>query len=180
MKGYKNRFRKGSRRLQGYDYSTDGIYFVTICTNERQHFFGEIENDQMTLSLAGHIVHNEWLKTPEIRKTMDIQLDEFMIMPNHFHCLLIIGQPSLPSSDKRLPSTNSAPNKFAPQYQNLSAIIRGFKGSCTSKIHEKGLSEFKWQSRFHDHIIRDKQSWETIRNYIIQNPQKWREDKFYS
>jgi REP element-mobilizing transposase RayT len=180
MTGYKNRFQKGSRRLQGYDYGSDGVYFITICTKVRHHFFGEIENGQMSLSLAGHIVQNEWLKTPDIRKTMDIRLDEYQIMPNHFHCIVIIGQPSLSSRDKRLPSTNSTPNKFAPQYQNLSTIIRGFKGACTSKIHEIGISDFKWQSRFHDHIIRDKESWENIRNYIIQNPQKWHEDKLCS
>jgi len=180
MNGYKNRFQKGSRRLQGYDYSNEGVYFVTICTHERQHFFGTIENNKMTLSHAGKIIYDNWLNTPAIRKSMDIQLDEYQVMPNHFHALIIIGNPMLPSKDKRLPSTNSVPNKFAPQYQNLSSIIRGFKAACTTQIHGLGMDEFKWQSRFHDHIVRDQESWETIRNYIIDNPRRWKEDKFYS
>ena len=76
-------------RLTGYDYSLPGYYFVTVCTQERKNILGKIVNEEMKLNKYGEIVKNEWLKTPQIRKY--INLDEFQIMPNHLHAIIIIN-----------------------------------------------------------------------------------------
>ena len=88
---YKNKYRIPSNRLQGYDYGSTGCYFVTICTKNREHYFGEIVNGEMQLSEIGKIAQSEWLKTIELRPDMNLLLDEFIVMPNHFHCIVCIG-----------------------------------------------------------------------------------------
>ena len=92
-----NRFQKGSPRLFGYDYAHEGYYFITICTKDRRHYFGEINNGEMILSDSGKIVYQEWRLTAEIRKDMMVSLDDFCIMPNHLHAIIVIGDPVLPS-----------------------------------------------------------------------------------
>lgn len=163
--------------MYGYDYSSDGLYFITICIKDRLPYFGQIENNTMYPSKIGDIVIEEWLKTPELRKSMNIELDEFCIMPNHFHAIIKLGNPNLPSFDKRLPVSNHKPNIFGRQSQNLSSIIRGFKGACTKRIHKEIDDSFQWQNRFHDHIIRDLDSLDSIRSYIQNNPANWRDDE---
>jgi putative transposase len=78
--------------LINWDYGSEGMYFITICTKNRVHLFGEIRNGEMQLSEIGEIVQQEWLKTPKIRPDMNLHLGEFVVMPNHFHGVLIIGQ----------------------------------------------------------------------------------------
>ena len=152
---YKNKFRIESTRLPGYDYSTDGWYFITINTKNHNHFFGEIENEQMVLNDIGRIVEGEWLNTAKMRD--DIALDYFVIMPNHFHAILIIeGRKNI---------------------QNLSSIIKGFKASATSKIRMTGHLDFSWQTRFYDRIIRSEDELFEIRKYIEQNPLRWQLEK---
>lgn len=85
--------RKGPHRLRGYDYASEGIYFITICTHNREHFFGEVGNEKIMLSDTGSLVQEEWQKTSEIRKNINLTLDAFCVMhagPNHFHALLQI------------------------------------------------------------------------------------------
>lgn len=173
MNGYDNIYQRGSPRLQRYDYANEGIYFITMITKNRIQYFGRINEGKMIPSTAGIIVEKEWLNTPKIRKSLKITLDVFCLMPNHFHVLLIIGDPILPTKDNRIPPTNDPVNKFRTQSQNLSAIIRGFKGSCTKKIRDNGIVDFVWQPRFYDHIVRDLKSFENIRNYIKDNPINW-------
>ena len=91
MKMYKNKYRTTSTRLKNWDYSQYGWYFITICTKNREHFFGEVINEKMKLSPIGETVKQEWIKTPKIRPDMNLTLDEFIIMPNHFHAIIIIG-----------------------------------------------------------------------------------------
>jgi len=85
---FKNKYRIDSCRLKGWNYSRDGHYFITICTQNRTHFFGQVENYKMYLSDIGEIVKNEWLKTIQIRQ--NIKLGEWIIMPNHIHVIVII------------------------------------------------------------------------------------------
>ncbi len=190
---YQNKYRIPSARLQGYDYGQNGAYFITICTNNREHYFGEISNNEMILNQIGLIVKNEWIITPEMRPDMNLRLDEYIIMPNHFHAIIVIGENeyNLKHSTEygmerrdamhRVSTTTTNPNpgnKFGPQSKNLASIIRGFK-SAVSTNTRKTNTFFAWQSRFHDHIIRDEAEYEKIRNYITNNPSNWKDDKFY-
>jgi REP element-mobilizing transposase RayT len=198
---YKDKYRISSARLASWDYSSDGDYFVTICTGNREHYFGEVKDDKMCLSEIGKIVQSEWLKTPSLRPDMNLELDEFIVMPNHFHGIITIGEnkynhfrsgdylynnDDIEIFDRRdamhCVSTTDHPdlwaNKFGPQSKNLASVIRGFKSAVTTKARIINR-HFTWQTRFHDHIIRNTDEWQHIKNYIINNPANWKDDKFY-
>jgi REP element-mobilizing transposase RayT len=184
---FKNKYRIPSARLQHWDYGWKAPYFVTVCTHNRQCFFGDITDGKMELSKIGKIVETEWLKTFEMRPDMNLEMGAFVVMPNHLHAIIIIGENEFNCRDamhrrdamhcvSTNADTNPIKNKFGPQSKNLASIIRGFKIGVTKnarKIH----SDFAWQSRFHDHIIRNDQSYKTISEYIINNPSKWHDDK---
>ena len=91
MKKFQNKYRIPSARLQNWDYAQRAVYFVTICTANREHFFGRIQNNEMIYSNIGSIAAQEWIKTPEIRPDMNLELGEFVVMPNHFHGVIFIG-----------------------------------------------------------------------------------------
>ena len=88
---YNNKYRIPSARLQNWDYGSNAMYFVTICTQNREHYFGEIINNEIELSELGKLAEIEWLKTPDIRPDMNLKLDAFVVMPNHFHAIIFIG-----------------------------------------------------------------------------------------
>lgn len=92
MDKFKNKYRIPSARLQNWNYGAMGSYFITICTKNREHFFGEIIKDKMQLTELGKITEIEWLKTLELRPDMKLELGEFVVMPNHFHAIIIIGE----------------------------------------------------------------------------------------
>ena len=183
-----NKDRK-SPRWRTYNYSNAGMYFITVVTKGRENFFGKIEQGIMYPEEIGLFTLTSWQNTPLIRPDMDIQLEEFILMPNHFHGILVIGENQF---NQRLPydnnesnvqenaSLNTNPaNQFGPQSKNLASIIRGFKASVTSYAIQHEIM-FGWQSRYHDHIIRDYVSYLKIANYIIGNPENWKDDKFYT
>jgi len=182
---YRDRYRVESARLKDWDYSTTGNYFVTICTKNRECYFGKIENNEMILSEVGKIVSKEWKNTVSIRA--HVRLDAWIIMPNHIHGILIIDNPAnaIPPGS-RAGSTDAlhaspAPNPHNETHamggkNNLSHIIRGFKSTCTKKIREAGLI-LHWLPRFHDRIIRNERELNDIRKYIINNPAKWEFDR---
>jgi REP element-mobilizing transposase RayT len=172
MAKFKNKYRIESTRLQNWDYAQAAVYFITICTANRDHFFGMVKNNEMVYSDIGAIVAQEWVKTPEIRPDMNLELGEFMVMPNHFHGVIFIGNNQFNGND------NIYKNEFGPQSKNLSSIIRGFKSAVTVQA-KKINPNFGWQARFHDHIIRNPKSYDTISQYIIDNPKKWGEDEFH-
>ena len=89
---FNNRYRIPSARLHSWDYSNSGLYFVTICTKSHEHYFGEIIDGEMQLSEIGKIVESEWIKTFEMRPDMNLEMDEYVVMPNHFHAIIIIGE----------------------------------------------------------------------------------------
>ena len=162
---FQNKFRVESTRLPEYDYSTGGWYFVTINILNHQNFLGTIHNDKMILNAVGKIVESEWLNTPNIRK--NVSLDYYVIMPNHVHGIICIEGLKEPNIGKPIKSTA----------QNLSSIINGFKAAATSKIHKRGFTNFAWQSRFYDRIIRNEKELYIIRRYIEQNPLRWNLDE---
>jgi putative transposase len=149
------------------------MYFITICTKNRIPYFGHIRDYQMHLSLLGQKVDCEWKKTFNIRVDMNLEAGEYVIMPNHFHAILIINKNQFNSG--RAITTRT----FGPQAKNLSALIRGFKSSVTSFARNNNL-EFDWQPRFHDHIIRSAEEYERIASYIINNPMSWENDRFFN
>ncbi|MBI4992743.1 MAG: transposase [Candidatus Magasanikbacteria bacterium] len=195
---FKNKFRIPSARLPGYDYGQPGFYFVTICAELRVCYFGDVLDGEMVLNDAGKIVLNELLKTPQIRP--NVTLDEFVVMPNHLHIIIIINEirsttsvaaglvaesesvveTHCNASLHERPRHDDKPyhNKFGPQRNNLASIVRGFKSTTTKQINKKyGHKYFAWQSRFYDHIIRDEISYNNIQYYIQQNPAKWWRDR---
>ncbi len=183
-KKFQNKYRIESTRLKGWNYSEDGAYFVTICTKNHEHFFGEIKNGKLELSPIGKIVAEEWQCTDKIRE--NVELDQWVVMPNHFHAIVIINNPNKTPANKHFNTPpvnthcNAYPhkyqNKFGPQSNNLSAIVRGFKGATTKRVRKINPS-FSWQSLFHDHIIRDEREINEIREYIWQNPENWETDR---
>lgn len=195
---YQNRYRMPSTRLQNWDYGSNAAYFVTICTKNKESFFGEIVDKKMFLSEIGEIVETEWLKTPKIRPDMNLELGDFMVMPNHFHAIIYIGENKyntergmergterrdamhgVSTTNATTNATNEYKNTFAPQSKNLGSIMRGFKSSVTT-IARKIHPDFAWQPRFHDHIIRDSESFQRISEYIRNNPLNWRDDTFHN
>jgi putative transposase len=160
---YKNKYRVESARLKNWDYSSPGGYFITICTKNRELYLGKIVNDEMVLSEMGQIVNNHWREIPI--HFPHAQLDEFVVMPNHFHGIIKIENnvetPKLGVSTK------------------LGVIINQYKRICTIQI-KKHEYDFAWQSRFYDHIIRNDDELNLIRQYIINNPMNWHNDDHYS
>lgn len=199
MDKFQNTYRIPSARAPFWDYRWSAEYFVTICTFNQHSYFGEIKKGEMILSEIGNIVYTEWLKTFEMRPDMNLYMGEFVIMPNHFHAIIGIGENQYNMgqdlNDERnvmiegdakhcvstagKPALNCAKNKFGPQSKNLSSLIRGFKTGVTknARIIDQG---FAWQTRFHDHIIRDDKSFKNILEYIIENPLNWEKDEFYA
>ena len=181
---YQNKYRIPSNRLRGYDYGANACYFVTICTKNRGHYFGEIVNGEMQLSEIGKIVQSEWSKTTALRPDMNLLLDEFVVMPNHFHGIVCIGDNQYNMCDCRdemhcvstLPTLQPYKNKFGTQSKNLASIIRGFKIAVTVYSRKQNI-DFAWQERFHDRIIRDHIELENTRTYIFNNPQNWNDDE---
>lgn len=164
-------------RLRGYDYSSDGWYYVTICTFERRLFFGEIKNGKMVLNKYGEIVLKIWQSLPNHHP---VELDALQIMPNHLHFILI-----LPAC--RGIACNAHYQGFArktPTFQNVTSgslpcIIRAFKSECSKQIRKIiGNPEFPvWQRNYYEHIIRNEESLQKIRQYVQLNPILWYRDR---
>ena len=171
---FNNSYRVETTRLQNWDYSSAAPYFVTICTENCVHFFGRVQDDKMFLNDIGTIVQNEWENKPNIRPDMNITLDEFVVMPNHFHGIVCIG-----NNEFNTNSTSNNENRFGPQSKNLGSVMRGFKAAVTKQAR-KIIPGFGWQASFHEHIIREEESYSRIRQYILNNPASWSKDKFYS
>lgn len=182
MDKYKNKYRIQSTRLAQWDYRWDGSYFITICTADCTHFFGDIGNGIMELNDIGQLAHQFWMKIPQ--HFPFVHLGNIVVMPNHVHGVLIIDKTtSVETLQFNVSSTtttneNEQMSKISPKPGSISTIIRSYK-SVVTKHARKINDNFKWQPRFHDHIIRNAQSFETIQQYIKANPKKWEEDKFY-
>lgn len=178
---FQNKYRISSARLQGWDYGKNAPYFITICTQNHQPYFGKITNGEMYLSEIGKIAATEWTNTPEIRPDMNLELGEYVVMPNHFHAIIIIGKNEFNKDAMHCISTTDDryKNSFTPQSKNLASIIRGFKSSVTKNARQI-QPNFAWQSRFYEHIIRNEESFHTISEYVRNNPLNWPNDKLYS
>lgn len=192
---FRGKYRSKSHRLNGFDYASNGAYFISIVTKNREHFFGEIINGEMVLNELGAIACDEWFKTPEIRHDMNLTMVEFVVMPNHIHGIIYIGENEFNTDIRRyamgrvstmgrvsaiirvpIMHVTGYKNKFAPQRKNLASIIRGYKSAVTIKCR-KILPNFAWQRNYHDRIIRNENELNRIREYIIKNPEMWHRDR---
>ncbi|MEK7495535.1 MAG: transposase [Patescibacteria group bacterium] len=157
-----------SNRLLNFDYSSSGYYFITICTKNRQEYFGNIINNEMVINEIGKIVEAQWLWLEKQYK--HVELDEFKIMPNHFHGIIII-------KNKSNPVGTGLDLSLQKKHLSLSNIIGAFKTTSSIRIHKKGLKIFQWQRSFYDHIIRNEKSFYYICQYIKNNSINWSEDR---
>ncbi len=168
--------KRKSTRLQGYDYAQEGAYFVTICTYRNQSLFGDISNDgEMLLNTVGCIAFEEWEHTEAVRE--NVILDEFMIMPNHIHGIVIITSESARVCQRQTPTKS----KFGQPVPNALGTIMGqFKAIVTKRINKlyETSNTPVWQKNYHDHIIRNELSLNRIRGYIENNPLRWAADRY--
>lgn len=193
---YKDKYRIESARLKSWDYSAVGYYFVTICTRDKLCTLGNMIDGVMWLSPVGKIVADEWQKTTQIRK--NVTLDEWVIMPNHLHGIIVIQENETSHTKTPHPETphrgvsTEKPNlcRDVPVARldvarlgvgrlykgSLGAIIGQFKSVCTKRIWATG-HDFAWQPRFYDEIIRDENHLDSVREYIHNNPLKWELDQ---
>lgn len=169
---FKSRYRIDSARLHSWDYSSPGWYFVTICTKNKDRFFGDVIRGEMCLSDSGRIIAEEWMKTEIIRS--NIRLDKWIVMPNHIHGILVIVE----RMDNVETPLRGVSTILKWKSGTLGAIINQFKSISTKRIRRAGTTTFAWQPRFYDHIIRNEDSLSQIRTYIQNNPQKWENDKY--
>ncbi len=172
-----------SSRIRGYDYAGKGAYSVTICAKGRACVFGEIADGEMRLNEVGRIVEEEWLRSAGIRK--EIELDEFVIMPNHLHGVVIFtacgvgahGRAPLRVDGRLHQGSSRAPLQRAAR--SLGSFVAGFKASATKRINGiRGTpGRAVWQRNYYEHIIRNDEDLARIRKYIWENPLRWDLDK---
>src|SRR5690554_4941160 len=198
-----------SIRLKGYDYSQDGLYFVTICCENRICRFGNIKNGEMHLNEYGEIAYTQWLKLAE--RFSNYELDVFQIMPNHIHGIIVLNNPTTPTVGAPLagaPIANAPNDDVAGNYENCAradsiigvgtspartganaANLGDIVGAYKSIVANECLKIYKlnnqimgklWQRNYYEIIIRNQKSYMSISEYIINNPSKWDTDRFYS
>lgn len=216
-----NHKNRKSPRLQNWDYGSNAAYFITICTKDREHYFGEIQNGKLMHSPAGSIAYVLWHEIKNHAK--HVELGEFVVMPNHVHGILILNSNNnrrtghglsvadiggrdvadiggrdvadidgtdvadiggtdvacnVPTETEINPLKNQQMAGISPKSNTVSSIIRSYKSAVTKYCNRLKLP-FAWQTRFHDHIIRNDESFKRISEYIKRNPANWREDTFY-
>jgi len=175
MKYNPEKHHRRSIRLKGYNYSKSGYYFITICAKNKELLFGKIENGKMVLNKYGKIVQDEWINSSKIRK--EIELDNFIVMPNHIHGIVIINETEFIKNDINVGANGHLPLHMKPK--SISSFIVGFKSIVTKKINIlRNTPKLPvWQRNYFEHIIRNNKEMNEIREYIINNPLKWDLDK---
>lgn len=167
-----------SVRLQGYDYRQSGAYFVTICTYQQACLFGSIRGGKMAANELGLIATECWLQISQVRP--NIELDAFVVMPNHLHGILYIFDKET-ASDSILPTGPAKSSEGKLESDSLGVIIGQFKRAVTirSKLLVRSPPQPIWQRSYYEHIIRNERSLDDIRRYIVENPAKWSDDSLY-
>ena len=192
---YKVKYRISSARLKNWDYGSNAPYFVTICTDNKICYFGDVKEGEMYLSDLGQLANKYWLEME--KKFPFVVLDHFIVMPNHVHGIINIDKPLSDGRDAIYRVSNNADNPDAINrvstvrkiggvtgsnnpmlHENLSRFMNWYKGRCTFEMR-KINTKFSWQPRFHEHVIRNEEDYLKIAEYIQNNPCKWQEDKYY-
>ena len=196
---FHGKYRIASTRMKEWDYGQNGCYFVTICTKNRDEYFGEIKSGEMHLNEFGEIAQKHWLEIP--CHFGNARIDEYVIMPNHLHGIIILenaeeGNQNICRDKACLVSTETDIFKKRFQHQGkrtISSIIGSYKSVCTKMINKMNVetrhclvstehclvsTAFAWQSGFYDHVIRNDASLDKIREYILNNPAQWADDEY--
>lgn len=193
---YQNKYRIASARARWWDYGLNGGYFITICTQNRMHYFGKIREGVMVLNEIGKLVEQYWIEIPH--HFPFVALGSFVVMPNHFHGIIVIdkmdgdgdrdtdfvGTPNLGVSTDDTDDTDNPQKSIKTGGKNpnwkpgtVGVIINQYKRMVTINAR-KIQADFGWQSRFHDRIIRNDSAYQRIQEYIESNVDKWNEDEF--
>ena len=198
---FQNKYRIASIRAQWWDYGWNGAYFITICTQNRKHYFGEIQNGKMILSHVGIIADLLWHQIPSHHN--NIELGDFVVMPNHIHGILIIDRQNnidlheenntndmeevnivveIGHTLSQQPQQSQQPG--SQRFQNIgkntiSSIVGSYKSAVTKHANRLGYPH-QWQKLFYDNIIRSNNDYQRISDYIVSNPENWTKDKFKS
>lgn len=166
------RRRKPSIRLRGYDYARSGTYFVTICTQDRACIFGAVEASEVKLNSVGAMVSEVWSDLP--RRFAVITLDAWVLMPNHFHALVVLGRDEAPAPDDRTTAVRVS----------LGEVIGAFKSITTHRyiqgVHAGRWPPFRrrlWHRNYYERIIRSADALERVRRYIALNPARWTQSR---
>ena len=181
-------------RLKNYDYSQPGAYFITLVTYQREMLFGRVAEGKMEYSRLGKIVREEWIKSNRMRREIQLNEDEFIVMPNHIHGIVWItvgadvGADGVRPKDKEgachapqqepQPESQPVPH-FSRLPRSLSSFVAGFKAAVTSRAGRELNMTGIWQRNYYDHIIRSEMEWVDIWNYIDTNPQRWVDDELH-
>ena len=180
-------FWKKSIRLDGWDYRFPSFYFITICTKDRYHYFGDVRDSVMGLSEQGCAAWYFWNQIPH--HFDNVKLDAFVVMPNHVHGIIQIipdenGRFSpdpvgtLHATSLRDRGNKNRMSVISPKQKSLSTVVRSYKSALTRWCNQNNY-EFGWQPRFYDHIIRNQKSLNNIRRYIAMNPLNWEYNEEY-
>ena len=180
------KYRKQSARAMWHDYD-GGLYFVTICTKDRVHYFGEISENEMHLTEVGQYVV-EQIRNVQVHYNY-AKIPLWVVMPNHLHAIVIIDGDNIPYKRRVVKTLDGSmvESRRATTLQQrgianmqgwLSVVVGGIKSAVTKFANERRIP-FAWQTRFHDHIVRDTCEMNQIADYIENNVQKWEMDKFY-
>lgn len=198
---HRSRKYTGSVRRTDWDYRWPAWYFITICTDRRIPYFGEVRDGIVALTSTGCVAARYWQKIPELNERA--VLDEFVVMPNHVHGLLGLKLDREPGpkrmresnatmKNEALLESNDASNAFepsedidsrmsriSPEAGSVSVIIRSFKSAVTKRVRGSLRTDFGWQPRFDDHIVRNERALRDIRQYIATNPVRWKSDRHH-
>jgi putative transposase len=152
-----------SVHLREYDYAQPGVYFVTICAFERRKLFGKLVDFEVELSPVGRIVKDCWSSIPSMLSF--VELDVLTIMPDHLHAILWI-------QNDRYQGEVAHPMRPPSSSGSLGRIINFFKGACTRTLKRNSLcsAERLWQRNYHEHVVRNQEDLDRIREYILDNP----------
>ncbi len=172
-----NVHHRRSIRLSGYDYAQHGAYFVTVCTHDRQCLLGAVVDGGMELNDLGRIVRETWDALPS--RFPSIELDAFVVMPNHIHgIVIIVGAGLALPRGADVGAGLALPRGAASSAPTLGDIMRAFKSlsaiACNRLLERAGVPF--WQRNYYEHIARDEDEMNRIREYIVGNPANWKRD----
>jgi REP element-mobilizing transposase RayT len=193
-----NIHHRRSIRLKGFDYSQTGLYFITLCVQDRICLFGKIADDEILLNDFGIIVWENWEKLPE--RFPNVKLDVFQIMPNHIHGIIHVGATLAVAQNARNDAVahndaigagairaGASPAPTRTGSKTVGDIVGAYKSlvanDCLKIFKQKNVDERMgklWQRNYYEHIIGDEQSYQRISEYIINNPKNWKEDQLYN
>lgn len=177
--------RRRTIRVRGYDYTQAGAYFITICTRDRECLLGKVVNGMVQLNETGRLVESVWLQTATVRS--GIELDAYVVMPNHFHAIFFIHEsPGVAGATHRVAPTknySAAAGKThrptGPKPRSVGSVMAQFKSLVTKRIND--TAQYRggsiWQRNYYEHVIRDEESLNRIREYISTNAPRWDLDR---